>query len=122
MFVKPVTTAKTLVQFLVSSKCDVHKPWKIIVGFALLGLAIAGACYTHAAFYDYTKPMNGLKFVVETVSLILCPPQLLFIFCIDCEVIGWGGFIMYSIIGVLNAALYSVIGALVVGLRKTQSS
>ncbi len=122
MFVKPVTAAKTLVQFLVSSKCDVHKPWKIIVGFALLGLAIANACYTHAAFYDYTKPMNGLKFVVETVSLILCPPQLLFIFCIGCEVIGWGGFIMYSIIGVLNAALYSVIGALVVGLRKTQSS
>ena len=99
-----------------------HKPWKTIVGFALLGLAIAGACYAHAAFYDYTKPMNGFKSAVETVSLILCPPQLLFTFCIDCEVIGWGGFIMYSIIGVLNAALYSVIGALVVGLRKTQSS
>jgi hypothetical protein len=54
--------------------------------------------------------------------LILCPPQLLFTFCIDCEVIGWGGFIMYSIIGVLNVALYSVIGALVVGLREAQSS
>jgi hypothetical protein len=40
----------------------------------------------------------------------------------DCEVIGWGGFIMYSIVGGLNAALYSVIGALVVGLRKTKSN
>jgi hypothetical protein len=99
----------------------VREPWKIIVGFAFLGLAITGACYAHAAFYDYTKPMNGLKFAVAAVSLILCPPQLLFGFCIDCEVIGWGGFIMYSITGVLNAALYSVIGALVVGLRKTKS-
>jgi hypothetical protein len=100
----------------------VHKPWKTIVGFALLGLAIAGACYAHAAFNDYTKPMNGLKSAVETVSLILCPPQLLFTFCIDCEVIGWGGFVMYSTIGVLNAALYSVIGALVLGLLSPDQS
>jgi hypothetical protein len=100
----------------------VRKPRKTIVGFALLGLAIAGASYAYWAFYDYTEPMNGIRFAVATISMILCPPQLLFTFCIDCEVIGWGGFIMYSIIGVLNAALYSVIGALVVGLRKTQSS
>jgi hypothetical protein len=93
-----------------------RKPWKIIVGFALIGLAIAGACYAFAVFHDYTKPMNGLESTAVTVSLILCPPQLLFTFCIDCEAIGWDGFIMYSIIGVLNAALYSVIGALVVGL------
>ena len=93
-----------------------------MVGFALLGLAIAGACYAYAAFYDYTKPMHGLDFAVMAISMILCPPQLLFAFCIDCEVIGWGGFIMYSIVGVLNAALYSVIGALVVGLRKAKSN
>ena len=99
-----------------------RKPRKTIVGFALLGLAIAGASYAYWAFYDYTEPMNGVRLAVATISMILCPPQLLFTFCIDCEVIGWGGFIMYSIIGVLNAALYSVIGVLVVGLRKTQSS
>jgi hypothetical protein len=95
-----------------------HKPWKTIVGFALLGLAIAGGCYLYAAFYDYAKLMNGLDFALMTLSVILCPTQLIFAFCIDCEVIGWNGFIMYSIVGVLNAALYSVIGALVVGLRK----
>jgi hypothetical protein len=30
--------------------------------------------------------------------------------CIDCEVIGWDGFIMYSIVAVLNAALYALVG------------
>ncbi len=99
-----------------------HKPWKTIVGFALLGLAIAGGCYLYAAFHDYTKPMNGLDFALMTVSVILCPTQLIFAFCIDCEVVGWNGFIMYSIIGVLNAVAYSVIGALIVGLRKTKSN
>lgn len=94
------------------------KSWKTIVGFALLGLAIAGACYAYATFYDYSKPTNVFDVALMIVSMVLCPPQLLFAFCIDCEVIGWGGFTMYSIVGVLNAALYTVIGTLVVGLRK----
>ena len=99
-----------------------RKPWKTIVGFSLLGLAIAGASYAYWAFYDYTKPMNGIRTVVATVSMISCPPQLLFVLCIDCEVIGWDGVIMYSIIGLLNAALYAAIGAIVVGLRKKSNS
>ena len=95
-----------------------RKPWKTIIGLALLGLAIAAICYACAAFYDYTKPMNGLRFAMVCISMILCPPQLLFAACIDCEVIGRGGFIMYSIVGVLNAAFYAAIGSVVVRLRK----
>jgi hypothetical protein len=95
-----------------------RRGWKTIIGFALLGLAIAAICYAYAAFYDYTKPMNGLRFAMVGLSMILCPPQLLFAACIDCEVIGRGGFIMYSIVGVLNAALYASIGSVVVRLRK----
>jgi hypothetical protein len=102
------------------SAVAMSKSWKIIIGFALLGLAVACACYAHAAFYDYSKPMDRFDSALLTVSMILCPPQLLFTFCIDCEAIGWSGFTMYSIVGVLNAALYTVIGALVVGLRKKQ--
>jgi hypothetical protein len=37
-----------------------RKPWKTIVGFALLGLAIAAVSYAYAAFHDYTKPINWL--------------------------------------------------------------
>jgi hypothetical protein len=94
------------------------KPWKTIVGFALLGLALAGASYAYAAFYNYDKPTNGTDFALMTISMILCPPQLLFALCIDCEVIGWGGFALYLIVGALNAALYAAIGGVVVGLRK----
>lgn len=99
-----------------------HKPWKTIVGLALLGLAIAALSYVYAAFYDYTKPMNRLDFAFVVISIVLCPPQLLFGFCIDCEVIGRAGFIMYSVIGVLNATLYALIGYIVVSLRKRPNS
>ncbi len=118
----PVTALGLVADWRVSSKCDVHKPRETIVGFTLLGLTIAALSYAYAAFDDYTKPMNGLRFAVWTVSMILCPPQLLFTFCIDCEVIGWDGFIMFSIIGVLNTALYALIGFIVVSWRKDSSS
>jgi hypothetical protein len=95
-----------------------RKPWKTIARFALLGLAMAALSYGYAAFHDYTKPMNVFDLALIAVSVILCPTQLIFAFCMDCEVIGRDGFIMYSIIGALNVALYSVIGAVVVGLRK----
>lgn len=99
-----------------------RKPWKTIVGFALLGLAIAALSYAYAAFHDYTKPMNGLDVAVVVVSLILCPAQFFFAFCMDCEVIGWDGLIMYSIIGVLNVAIYAAVGGIVVSLRKEENS
>ena len=95
-----------------------RKPWKTIVGFALLGLTIAAVLYVYAVFYDYTKPPTPTDLALGIGSFILCPPTLLFVMCIDCEVSGWDGLIMYSIIGFLNAALYAAIGAVVVGLRK----
>jgi hypothetical protein len=98
-----------------------RKPWKTIVVFAMLGLAIAATSYAYEAFQDYTKPMNTFDGTLTVISIVLCPSQLLFVTCIDCEVVGWGGFTMYLIVGVLNAALYSVVGALVVGLRKPKS-
>ena len=96
----------------------VRKPWQIVVGFALLGLAIATVLYVFAVFHDYTKPPNPKDLALAIASFILCPPTLPFLMCIDCEVIGWGGVIMYSIIGLLNAALYAVVGSVVAGLRK----
>lgn len=91
---------------------------KTVFGFALLGLAVTGVCYAFAALHDYSKPWTGLDSVVSLVSLIICPPQLIFAFCIDCEVIGWGGFVQYAVIGILNTVLYAAIGSVVASLRK----
>ena len=62
--------------------------------------------------------MNVFDFALTTVSVILCPTQLIFVMCIDCEVIGWDGFILYSIIGALNVALYGLVGVAVAHLRQ----
>lgn len=100
----------------------IRRPWKTIVGAALLGLAVAAGAYAYAAFFDYSKPTTGLDAALIIVSLVLCPPQLVLRFCMDCEVIGWNGFIMYSIVGILNAALYALIGFIVSALRKGERS
>jgi len=75
-----------------------------------------------AAFHDYTKPMNFAGDLIFLTSVILCPPQLLFGFCIDYEVIGLDGFTIYSIIGILNAALYALIGFILVKLWERVAS
>jgi len=94
------------------------KSRKIVFGFALLGLAVTGVCYAFAALHDYSKPWTGLDPALELLSVIVCPPQLIFAFCIDCEVIGWGGFVQYAVIGFFNTALYAAAGAVVASLRK----
>jgi hypothetical protein len=53
------------------------------------------------------KETNSLDVALVVISVILCPSQLFFGYCMDCDVIGRGYFIMYSIIGILNAALYA---------------
>jgi fucose 4-O-acetylase-like acetyltransferase len=92
----------------------VRKPWKTIVGFALLGLTIAALCFAYSTVYDYTKPVKRVDFAVFVVSIVLCPPQLLFASCIDCEM----DLTMFSIIGGLNMGLYALVGYVVASLRK----
>jgi hypothetical protein len=97
------------------------KPWNSVPGFAALGLTFAGASYLWA-FLDYSKPMGLFSFLVTSLSIILCPAQLFFVMCIDCEVSGWDGFTTYSIIGLLNTVLYAAIGYMVLAARKKADS
>lgn len=94
---------------------------KIVSSFAAAGLLVAVTCGVYAALVDYSTSSHGLGLTLAIISVILCPPQLLFGFCIDCEVTGVGGLIMYSIIGVLNVALYALVGFVFVKLRKPSS-
>ena len=56
--------------------------------------------------HDYAKPFGRLDFVLYAANVILCPPILLFIWCIDCEYGTPAGFqTNLIIVGLLNAAL-----------------
>lgn len=92
------------------------------MGFALLGLVIAGAVYAYSTFRAYTKPESGLQNVVDIASVIVCPPTLLFATCLDCEWIGWGGFVMFSIVAPLNTLLYAGLGAAIASRKKRKGS
>jgi hypothetical protein len=81
-------------------------------------LIIAAGTYAEAVFHNYTEPIRTWQTVLALVSFVVCPPQLLFTMCIDCEVIGWDGFAMYAIIAVLNAGLYALIGYIFASARK----
>jgi hypothetical protein len=101
----------------VSSECDMGKPWKTILRFAFLGLTLAAACYLYSVIFAYTLAMNALTTVLTIISVVLCPPQLLFATCIDCSALGREGFIMWAIIGIGNTLLYAVLGGAVVVMR-----
>ena len=75
-------------------------------------------CYAYAASVDYTDPMSRFDTTLAVLSVVFCPAQLVFGFCIDCEATGYGGVIMYSIVAVLNVLLYALIGFIVATLRK----
>jgi putative flippase GtrA len=92
--------------------------WEIVLGFAAIGLAATAVSYVIAVTFDSIKPDNVFTMTLALVSIIICPAQLPFAACIDCEVNGWDGVVMFAIIGVLNVAIYMVIGYLVSRSRK----
>jgi hypothetical protein len=98
------------------------KPWNSVPGFSALGLTFAGVSYLYAAFSDSSQPMSLVNLLATSLSVILCPTQLFFLMCIDCEVSGWDGFTTYSIIGLLNTLLYAAVGYMVLAARKKADS
>lgn len=99
------------------------KERRLTIGLALVGLAIAIAYFVYGEFLDYSRPPNRLDFVVIIMGAILCPPSLLSILCMDCEAGTWMGVEMWSVIGLLNVALYSGIGlAIERRLRRSKRS
>lgn len=89
----------------------IRKPWKIIVGLAMLGFAVTAFFYLIGTYHDYMKPFTRLDAVLGLANLVLCPPALLFAWCIDCEYgIPAGLVTNLMIVGLLNAWLYATIG------------
>ena len=95
------------------------KRWKTIVGFAVLGFAITAGFYVLGVYRDYAKPFGPVDDAVAVANIVLCPPALLFAWCIDCEYGTAAGLqVNLVIVGLLNAALYAAIGLLVAQRRE----
>lgn len=99
-----------------------RKPWQIIVGLAVLGFAVTACFYLIGTYHDGTKPFTPLDAVLGLANIILCPPAVLFAWCIDCEYGTPAGLVTnLLIVGLLNTALYAAIG-FVIAFRGPRSS
>jgi hypothetical protein len=97
--------------------------WKTIGAFAVLGFAITACFYVLYTCHDYTIPLGPLGLVLYAANVILCPPILLFMWCIDCEYGTPAGLeVNLIIVGLLNAALYAMVGIAVARRRKRKMS
>lgn len=88
-----------------------RKLGKIVVGFAVLGFAVTACFYAVNTHYDPSKHGFLLNAFALFGNVILCPPILLFAWCIDCEYGTPAGLVTNLMIaGLLNAWLYATIG------------
>jgi hypothetical protein len=91
----------------------VERSWRVITGFAVFGLFVA------VLIFLYLNRSREFDANLYTAFAILCPPSLL---CLPfSEAMKDNGifYAVWSLIGITNSGLYAVIGALVVGLRKS---
>jgi hypothetical protein len=95
------------------------KDWKIIFRFAALGLAIGAIFPAQQALIDSgTRNLS-----MDAVLFVLCPVSLLFmplsVYFFEAAEAGSPGFYMlWALVSLANAALYTVIGAAYVGIQK----
>jgi hypothetical protein len=92
-----------------------NKYWKNNLKFGFLGLAICSLFVVYQVVTDSAaSPPPPLHSSLLTLLVALCPPSLLSVPFIDAEVGTSGFYFIWSFIGVLNAALYAAVGALIV--------
>jgi hypothetical protein len=88
-----------------------RKDSRFILAFAVFGLAIAGGIAAYMTF-------SGLfDEVIFTAFVILCPPALLITPFHEAMKAKGGSYLIWSMIGLLNAGIYAAIGAAIIGLR-----
>ena len=91
---------------------------RLIIGLALLGLAIAAAIYSAMSFIPYSEIPSRTEILLGGVSLVLCSPSLLTIPLFDTGAYTAPGAILWLLIGLMNSALYAMIGVLIGRFRR----
>jgi hypothetical protein len=88
--------------------------WRVIVRFALVGFALGIVGSASSLASDMSTV--GIAFLL-CPALLLCAP--LFAWAFEAAEAGTAGFYLLStIVAIVNAVLYAVIGAAYVGLRR----
>ncbi len=100
-----------------------RESWSTIGGLAVLGFAIAAGFYVFYTYHNYAKSAGPLDILLYAANVIPCPPILLFLGCIDCEYGTAAGVeVNLIVVGLLNRALYAMIGIAVIRGRKRKMS
>jgi hypothetical protein len=93
-----------------------NKDWRTILLFAVVGFGISAACVLWQVLTDSSPPHPDV--LILMIFILLCPPSLLTAPLIDVDIGTPGFYQMWVIVGIANAALYAIVGALYVGLTK----
>ncbi|MGB2899061.1 MAG: hypothetical protein WBB89_07340 [Candidatus Acidiferrum sp.] len=93
------------------------KDWRTILRFAVMGLVITAVFVAYQVLTDSSPPPPP-NISLILMFMVLCPPSFLTIPLIDVEIGSEGFYPLWSIVALMNAVLYAVIGAAYVGLRK----
>ena len=87
--------------------------------FAMLGLSITAL---FVVYQMLTEPGVSRDHVVMIGFVILCPPSLLSVPFVDIEVGTRAFYFMWTVIGLLNAAVYATVSALIARRKKSADS
>jgi hypothetical protein len=93
-----------------------RKRRRLMISLAAMGFVIAAAIWAYAELTDASPP-RPFSLALWTAFVVLCPPSLLTAPLIDVEPGSTDFTIAWLVIGLLNSALYAVIGAAVGRLR-----
>jgi len=96
----------------------VSKDRSTILRFAVAGFGVTVVFIAFQMLMVEHSPWFTLNNILSAIFMIFCPPVLLTFPLLDVK-IGTGGFYaLWILVALVNGALYAVIGAGYVGLRK----
>jgi len=95
------------------------KDWRTILRFAALGFGAAAAAAA-TQFVPVSWPEN---YSLGAIAIVICPASLLlapvFVSFFEAAETGTAGFyVLWMLVGLVNAALYAIAAAAYIGLRK----
>jgi hypothetical protein len=93
------------------------KDRRTVFRFAAVGLGVPAVWGVYQMLVNPSSwsPLNSF---LSVIFMILCPPVVLTFPFVDVEVSNGGAYVVWTVVAILNAALYSGLGSAYVRMRK----